>query len=216
LKIPFDKNPLAETMVKYQIEGRGIRDRSVLEAMRKIPRHLFVGGGRPSDAYRDSPLPIGHGQTISQPYMVAVMSEALELNERDKVLEIGTGSGYQTAVLAYIAREVYTVERIEPLLKRAKAILSGMGFTNIHYKLADGNWGWEEEAPFDKIIVTAAASEVPPALKRQLGDNGKLVIPVGDYKSFQELFIIERVGNSYTVEKSIACRFVPLLDGIER
>ncbi len=215
MKVTFDRNPMAETMVRYQIEGRGIRDKNVLEAMRKIPRHLFVKGVHPSNAYRDNPLSIGHGQTISQPYMVAVMTESLGLTEEDRVLEIGTGSGYQTAVLAYIAKEVYTVERIEPLLKRARIILDGMGFTNIHYKLGDGNWGWEEEAPFDKIIVTAAASEVPPVLKEQLGDNGRLVIPVGDYKTFQELFIIERIGNTYTTEKSIACRFVPLLSGIE-
>ena len=216
MKIAFEKNSLAEAMVKYQIEGRGVRDKNVLDAMRKIPRHLFVKGVRPPNAYRDNPIPIGHGQTISQPYMVAVMSEALELRKSDRVLEIGTGSGYQTAILAYIAEEVYSIERIEPLLKRAKSILDALGFTNIHYKLADGNWGWREEAPFDKIIVTAAAPDVPSALKAQLKDNGRLVIPVGDYKTFQELLIIEKKGNSYRVERSIACRFVPLLSGIEQ
>ncbi len=215
MRIDFEENALAEQMVRVQIEGRGIYDSKVLAAMRRIPRHLFVKGLAPVSAYRDGPISIGHGQTISQPYMVAIMTEALKLKDNDRVLEIGTGSGYQTAILAYIAQVVFTIERIEPLLKRAKAILDGLGFENIHYKLADGNLGWKEYAPYDKIIVTAAAPRIPDVLKSQLSDNGIMVVPVGDYKTFQELFIITRKGNSYSIEKSIACRFVPLLEGVE-
>jgi protein-L-isoaspartate(D-aspartate) O-methyltransferase len=195
-------------MVRSQIASRDIRDESVLSAMRSVPRELFV---RPEDhgaAFNDGPLPIGCGQTISQPYIVAYMTELLGLTGESRVLEIGTGCGYQTAVLAEIASKVYTVEIIEDLHRRAVDSLASMGYSNVEFRLGDGRDGWPEEAPFDAIIVTAAPGEVPPALREQLAEGGRLVIPVGT--SVQYIHRIVRRGGDYEDEGLIAVRFVPL------
>ncbi len=167
-------------MVRFQIEQRGISDPDVLEAMKKIPRHLFLSSGAAHRAYGDYPVRIGFKQTISQPYIVAYMTEMLRVGSKDRVLEVGTGSGYQTAVLAQIAESVYTVERIMSLSLHAQKILSGLGYTNIFFKVGNGFKGWAEHAPYSRIIVTAASKDVPEALKDQLADNGILVIPVGE------------------------------------
>ena len=202
----------AERMVKEQIENRGISDEKVLEAMRKTPRHRFVPGTYQQHAYSDSPLPIGHDQTISQPYIVALMTELMDLHKSDKVLEIGTGSGYQAAILGRLAGEVYTIEIVEALAKRSKALLREMDFENIHVKHGDGYKGWPEEAPFDKIIVTAAPEEVPEALKEQLKPGGKMVLPVGD--QFQLLKVIRKSASGKISEETITgVRFVPMIHG---
>jgi protein-L-isoaspartate(D-aspartate) O-methyltransferase len=206
-----DSTNKAEIMVQSQIRGRGIRDSKVLDAMSRIPRHRFVQARESSDAYGDYPLSIGFGQTISQPYMVAYMTEKLDLQGSEKVLEIGTGSGYQTAVLAELCREVYTIERIPALLRRAKILLQSMGYRNIHYRADDGSLGWEEEAPFDRILVTAAVPETPSCYKHQLADGGLIVVPVGDYRGYQILKIIRRRGEQFHSLDTIGCRFVPLL-----
>jgi protein-L-isoaspartate(D-aspartate) O-methyltransferase len=200
---------LAERMVRTQIEARGITDPRILKAMRQVPRRYFVSGT--SDAYGDRPIPIGYGQTISQPYMVAIMTEELSLAGTERVLEIGTGSGYQTAILAELAAEVFTIERIPALLKRAKRLLTDRQYANIEFHLADGSLGWGEKAPFDRILVTAAVASVPRSLKMQLTDNGIIVIPIGDYKTYQVLTIITRVGTHFRRRESIGCRFVPLI-----
>jgi protein-L-isoaspartate(D-aspartate) O-methyltransferase len=179
--------------------------------MSRIPRHRFVQAKERSDPYGDYPLSIGFGQTISQPYMVAYMTEKLDLKGSEKVLEIGTGSGYQTAVLAELCQEVYTIERIPALLRRAKTLLQSMGYQNIHFRADDGSLGWEEEAPFDRILVTAAVPETPSAYKHQLADGGLIVVPVGDYRGYQMLKIIKRQGKKFTTLDTIGCRFVPLL-----
>jgi len=177
-EIDFEKN--RELMVKEQIIARRVKDVHVINALKKVPRHLFVPSNKKNLAYDDCPLPIGEGQTISQPYMVAVMTEYLQINKNSKILEIGTGSGYQTAVLTEIAKEVYTVERIECLSLKAQAILEKLKYKNIFFKVNDGSVGWEEKSPFDAIIVTAAAPNIPVSLKTQLSEKGTLVIPVGD------------------------------------
>jgi len=178
---PRDQFKIArERMVNSQLVSRGISDQRVLAAMSKVPRHLFVDEALMDQAYQDHPLPIGYGQTISQPYIVALMTQALELKGNEKVLEIGTGSGYQTAILAEIADKVYSVERIPALISRARAVLDSLGYTNCFLKLDDGTWGWKEFSPYDAIIVTAASPEVPEPLLKQLKDPGCLVIPVGD------------------------------------
>jgi len=197
-------------MVKEQLIRRGIHDERVLNAMRKVPRHLFVSQDLVDEAYNDYPLPIGYGQTISQPYMVALMTEALELKEDDKVLEIGTGSGYQTAILAELCKEVYTIERILPLLERAKEILKKLGYTNIHFKAGDGTLGWPENKPYDAIIVTAGAPKIPQPLLDQLAEGGRLVIPVGDRFS-QELIKVTKVEGEFIRENLGGCRFVDLI-----
>jgi protein-L-isoaspartate(D-aspartate) O-methyltransferase len=179
--------------------------------MSRVPRECFVRDQRSADPYGDYPIPIGFGQTISQPYIVAVMTEKLCLRGTERVLEIGTGSGYQAAVLAELAAEVYTVERIPSLLKRARELLDELGYTNIEYRIGDGSDGWSEKAPFDGIIVTAAVPEIPSELKGQLGDNGILVIPVGDYKTYQVLTVVRRIGNRFEIDEGIGCRFVPLI-----
>jgi protein-L-isoaspartate(D-aspartate) O-methyltransferase len=196
-------------MVETQIKHRGIKDVRVLEAMEKIPRHLFVPENMRTSAYIDEPLPIGDGQTISQPYIVAYMTEMLQLKGDEKVLEIGTGSGYQAAVLAEIAREVYTVEYIETLSLRAQALLRDLGYRNIFYRIGDGTQGWSEHAPYDAIIVTAAPSKIPGSLKDQLKISGRLIIPVGSM--FQELVLISRGKKKFTKERLIHVRFVPLI-----
>jgi protein-L-isoaspartate(D-aspartate) O-methyltransferase len=211
VKISYPENRQAKRMVRSQIQARGIQDEGVLDVMSRIPRHRFVPGAGTFEAYGDYPLSIGRGQTISQPYMVALMSEEIRLRGRERVLEIGTGSGYQTAVLAELAAEVYTVELVSELLERARALLDELGYTNISYRCADGSLGWPEYAPYDRIIVAAAASSIPRPLTAQLADNGILVIPVGDARAYQTLSIVRRIGNHYQTRESIGCRFVPLV-----
>ena len=198
-------------MVESQIIARGISDRRVIDAMIKIPRHLFVEEAMSAQTYSDSPLPIGEKQTISQPYMVALMTELLQLTGTEKVLEIGTGSGYQAAILATLANRVYTVERLRSLALRARRTLDSLGLLNVNIKIGDGTDGWEAEAPFDAILVTAGAPDVPDALVAQLKTGGRLVIPVGN-KSEQTLVRLTRKedGSSFR-ETSVACRFVKLV-----
>ena len=199
-------------MVDRQIRARGVRSRRVLNAMRKVPWEKFIPEDLHSMAYHDSPLPIGARQTISQPYIVALMTESLELHGGEKVLEIGTGSGYAAAVLAEIAGEVYTIERIEELASRAAAILADCGYANVKVLHSDGTLGLPEQAPFDGIVVTAGAPEVPGSLKRQLKIGGRLVIPVGRHRDLQELLRVTRLAESeYEQEYLTAVRFVPLL-----
>ncbi|MBN2735343.1 MAG: protein-L-isoaspartate(D-aspartate) O-methyltransferase [Spirochaetales bacterium] len=205
------ENSYSEKMVKMQIIARGVTDPFVIQAMKTVPRHFFVEHVEISQAYGDFPLPIGYGQTISQPYMVALMTELLNLKKSDCVLEVGTGSGYQTSVLANIVSMVYTVERIAPLTQKARRIHCDMGITNIEYKTGDGSVGWAEKAPFNKIIVTAAAPNIIEDLKWQLADRGILVIPVGDYRSYQKLMVVIRRGAFFDVSENIGCRFVPLI-----
>ncbi len=169
-----------ERMVETQIKARGIMDSRVIQAMLKVPRHLFVEDALKEQAYGDFPLPIGEGQTISQPYIVALMTEALELKGNERVLEIGTGSGYQTAILAELATWVYTIEKYSSLLEKAKKVLNKLGYKNISFKLGDGSFGWKEASPFQAIIVTAAAPDIPSPLKEQLDEGGRIVIPIGD------------------------------------
>ena len=207
----FLKNERAEMMVKSQISSRGVTDPGVLEVMRAVPRHLFVSGKNRDVAYGDYPIAIGHDQTISQPYIVAYMTQALALRGTEKVLEIGTGSGYQTAVLAELARQVHTVEIVEPLSVYARRLLEALGYDNIAFRCGDGSEGWAEFAPYDCIMVTAAAPSIPDALKHQLGDNGIMVIPVGDYRQYQELTVVRRLGKKFQIEEKIGCRFVPLV-----
>ena len=204
-------------MVEGQIIARGIKDRRVIEAMLKLPRHIFVEEAMASQAYNDKPLPIGEKQTISQPYMVALMTELLELTGKEKVLEIGTGSGYQAAVLATLADRVYTIERIRPLALKARKSLDSLGLLNVNIKISDGTVGWREEAPFDAILVTAGAPDIPRELVDQLAANGKLVIPVGDLYEQTLVRITKREDGSTIRENSIGCRFVKLIgrDGWE-
>jgi protein-L-isoaspartate(D-aspartate) O-methyltransferase len=197
-------------MVQRQLVARGIMDRSVLAAMETVPRHLFVDESLWPEAYDDNPLPIGEGQTISQPYMVAVMTELLELQADDRVLEIGTGSGYQAAVLTRLCQWVYTVERIEKLSEKARKTISGCGYENISFKVADGTEGWPEEAPFDGIVVTAGAPTIPDVLVNQLRTGGRLVIPVGNRFS-QTLKRVIKTEKGTTVESHTGCRFVDLV-----
>ncbi|MBN2441138.1 MAG: protein-L-isoaspartate(D-aspartate) O-methyltransferase [Spirochaetales bacterium] len=210
--MPFDKvDDLSERMVRTQIQTRGIINERLCSIMKRIPRHLFISGIAKEKAYGDHPISIGHGQTISQPYIVALMTDLLSIQKNDKVLEIGTGSGYQTAVLAELSEKVYTIERIHELSKHAQLILNGLGYDNIYFIEGDGSIGYPEQGPFDKIIVTAAAPIVPEELKNQLSDNGILVIPVGDYRSYQVINVIRRIGTLFEVKESIGCRFVPLI-----
>ena len=197
-------------MVEIQLIGRGIRDKKVISAFLKVPRHEFVPPPHRKDAYGDFPLPIGEGQTISQPYMVALMTELLLLKGDEKVLEIGTGSGYQTAILAEIAKSIYTVERIASLLERAKEILEFLGYKNIHFRVGDGTKGWEENAPYDAIIVTAASPEIPPPLFEQLKEGGRMVIPVGN-RLGQDLIRVTKKKGKPKKENFGPCIFVPLI-----
>lgn len=196
-------------MVEFQIRRRGVKDRKVLKAMLKVPRHLFVPEQMKELAYGDEPLPIGEGQTISQPYIVAYMTEALRLRGRERVLEIGTGSGYQTAILAEIVREVYTVELIPELSARARAVLEKFGYRNIQFRVGDGTLGWPEHAPYDAILVSAAPASVPPALVEQLKTGGQMIIPVGT--DFQELVLVTRKETGWDEQRLIGVRFVPLI-----
>jgi len=199
-----------DRMVAQQIQARGINDPRVLTAMRNVPRHLFVDEALWDQAYSDFPLPIGSSQTISQPYIVALMSESLGLKGNEKVLEVGTGSGYQTAILAELARTVCSVERVPALLPRARKVLSNLGYTNVLLKLDDGTWGWQDKAPFDAIIVTAGSPSVPQPLIDQLKDPGIMIIPVGDEYS-QSLIKITKSGNKINQEDMGGVRFVKLL-----
>jgi protein-L-isoaspartate(D-aspartate) O-methyltransferase len=198
-------------MVEGQLIARGIRDRRVIEAMLKLPRHLFVEEAMAAQAYNDNPLPIGERQTISQPYMVALMTELMELKGKERVLEIGTGSGYQAAVLAMLADRVCTIERIRPLAMRARKVLDSLRLLNINIKIDDGTVGWEEEAPFDAILVTAGAPDIPPKLVEQLAPGGRLVLPVGDQFSQTLVRVLKREDGTYATEQSIGCRFVKLI-----
>ncbi len=196
-------------MVEIQLKGRGIKDEKVLEAMGNIPRHMFIPKDFRSHAYRDEPVPIGNGQTISQPYIVAYMTEKLSLKGNEKALEIGTGSGYQAAVLADIVQEVYTVECVKELSISAQKILRELGYENIHFKVGDGSLGWNEYAPYDVIIVTAAPSKTPEVLTKQLNRKGRMVIPVGSV--FQELILFKYENNRLVKKKLLPVRFVPLI-----
>jgi len=187
-----------ERMVETQTKARGIKDERVLKAMLKVPRHLFVDEALRDQAYGDFPLPIGEGQTISQPYIVALMTEALELKGNERVLEIGTGSGYQTAILAELALWGYTIERFPTLLERAKKVLKELGYKNISFKLDDGTLGWKEAAPFDAIIVTAASPDIPLPLVEQLAEGGRMVIPIGDEFSQTLIKGVKKGGKLHT------------------
>ena len=195
-------------MVEEQLSGRDIKDPRVLEAMRKVPRHEFVPEAMRLGAYDDTPLPIGYNQTISQPYIVAYMTEALELQPTHRVLEIGTGSGYQAAVLGELAREVYTIEIVEPLAARARDTLQRLGYKNVHVRTGNGYLGWPEEAPFDRVMVTAAPDQVPPALVEQLKVGGLMAIPVG--VGDQELRILRRTEKGLETLRTLPVRFVPM------
>ena len=197
-------------MVESQIAGRGVSDAEVLRAMVRVPRHLFVDAALRDRAYSDNALPIGHGQTISQPYMVALMTEALRLSGGEKVLEIGTGSGYQTAVLAEIADRVFSIERVAPLYRRARELLDHLGYHRVVLRHGDGTLGWRDQAPFDAIIVTAGAPHVPAELREQLAEGGRLVIPVGD-RSLQSLLRITRREGGDLREDLGGCIFVNLI-----
>ena len=197
-----------DRMVDGQIRARGIKDAAVLRAMRKVPRHMFVPEQLRRHAYADRPLPIGLEQTISQPAIVAYMTEAAQVSKEDKVLEIGTGSGYQAAVLAELAREVYTIEIIPELAEGARRVLAELGYKNVHLRTGNGYLGWPEQAPFDAIVVTAAPDEIPQALVDQLAVGGRMVIPVGT--AYQEMVIVERTSEGVTKKKTIPVRFVPM------
>jgi protein-L-isoaspartate(D-aspartate) O-methyltransferase len=201
----------AQRMVADQIRARGIADQRVLAAMEKVPRHHFVPEAERASAYDDNPLPIGHGQTISQPYIVAFMTEALRLTPDDVVLEIGTGSGYQAAILGELAREVYTIELVPELAASATRTLASEGYQNVHVRAGDGYLGWPEHAPFSKIIVTAAPEVVPEALVNQLAVGGTLILPVGPQHGAQELRILTKSATGVTTERSLAVRFVPMV-----
>jgi len=202
-----------ERMVRDQIEARGVEDVRVLAAMRKVERHRFVPERLLKAAYTDQPLPIGHRQTISQPYIVAYMTEALELKATDRVLEIGTGSGYQAAVLAELVKEVYSIEIVEPLAKEAGQRLKGLGYQNIRLRTGNGYRGWPEAAPFDAIIVTAAPRRIPQALVDQLTEGGRLVAPVGTM--FQELVRVRKTSKGVEKESLLPVRFVPMVGDTE-
>ena len=199
-----------DRMIQDQLQARGIRDRRVLAAMREIPRHLFVEDALREQAYGDFPLPIGSGQTISQPYIVALMTETLQLSGGEKVLEIGTGSGYQTVLLSRLCARVCTVERVEPLMNRARRNFDRLRCHNISSRLDDGSLGWPAEAPFDRVIVTAAGPEVPEPLLEQLADPGLLIMPVGD-RSEQALTVVELVAGEFAVHRLAPVRFVDLV-----
>ena len=203
-----------EKMVREQLVARGVRDARVLDAMGSVPRHEFVPSNRRDQAYEDRPLSIGHGQTISQPYMVAVMSELAELTPGEKVLEVGTGSGYQAAVLAALDVEVYSIEIVKPLAEQARTTLERVGFPKVHLRHGDGYRGWPEHAPFDAIVVTAAPAEVPEPLVEQLAVGGRLVIPVG--RGVQDLMVISKDADGTRRERLFGVRFVPMTGEAEQ
>jgi protein-L-isoaspartate(D-aspartate) O-methyltransferase len=198
-----------DEMVKDQIEERGIHDAATLASLRKVPRHLFVPKKSIDDAYDDRPLPIGFGQTISQPYIVAYMTEIVRPHASNRVLEIGTGSGYQAAVLANIVKEVYTIEIIDTLSKQATTLFNKLNYKNITVKTGDGYYGWKEKSPFDAIIVTAAAEHIPPPLIEQLKENGRMIIPIGSPFMVQQLMLVEKKNGKVRTTSMMPVRFVP-------
>jgi protein-L-isoaspartate(D-aspartate) O-methyltransferase len=211
---PSDESDLAaarQRMVEEQIARRGVRDERVLAAMLRVERHRFVSAAQVHAAYGDHPLPVGEGQTISQPYIVALMTEALALQGDERVLEVGTGSGYQTAILAELARDVYSIEILPELARRARAVLEELGYANVHVGVGDGSQGWAEHAPYQAILVTAAPPEVPPALLDQLAEGGRLVIPIGVHA--QELELYTKSAEGVRVQSLAPVRFVPLTGG---
>jgi protein-L-isoaspartate(D-aspartate) O-methyltransferase len=211
--MPRDDGARRERMVDDQIAARGVRDARLLAALRKIPRHLFVPADLQAAAYADEPLPIGSGQTISQPYIVGYMTEALGLRGGERVLEIGTGSGYQTAVLAELAAEVFTVEIVPELAARARAILDALGYVHVSYRTGDGAAGWPERAPYEAVMVTAAPLAVPRALREQLAVGGRMIVPVG--VGSQTLVLVRRTPSGFEETDLLAVRFVPLVGGRE-
>ena len=201
-----------EIMIERDLKGRDIRDERVIEAMKNIPREIFVTDEYRKMAYFDGPLPIGYGQTISQPYIVAIMTQELEIRDGNKILEIGTGSGYQTAILCDITGKngfVYSIERVKPLANRARRLVSGLGYMNFRIFTGDGTKGLEEYSPFDRIIVTAASPDIPRPLRDQLAENGRLVIPVGNI-DIQELIVAKKINGKLVIKRICGCRFVPL------
>lgn len=207
---------LRERMVKYQIEDRDVKSKIVLDAMRAVPRHEFVPEKYRKEAYNDHPLPIGYGQTISQPYIVALMTELAEVTKGEKVLEIGTGSGYQAAVLAEITDSVYTIEIITELTNEVKHRFQRLGYKKITVKNADGYYGWKEFSPFDAIVVTAAAEHIPPPLIEQLKEGGKMIIPIGHPLQVQDLLVLEKKDGKVRSKNIIPVRFVPLVRGTKK
>ncbi|MEW6586796.1 MAG: protein-L-isoaspartate(D-aspartate) O-methyltransferase [Nitrospirota bacterium] len=205
-----------QAMIEKDIKGRGVKDKKVLEVMAKVPRHLFVDRSLMDRAYDDNPLPIGEGQTISQPYIVAYMTEALKLNPTDRVLEIGTGSGYQAAVLAETVKEVYTLEIRKSLADGAAARLKKLGYKNVSVKYGDGYFGWQEHAPFDAIIITAAANHIPPPLIRQMKEGGRLIIPLGSTVFYQTLTLVTKRKGDLDVRQLIPVAFVPMVGETEK
>lgn len=199
-----------EAMVREQIEAGGVKDAKVLTAMRKVPRHEFVPAAWRSRAYQNGPLPIGENQTISQPYIVAFMTEQLALKPGERVLEIGTGSGYQAAILAELVKDVYTIEIVEPLGKRAAETLKRLGYTGVHVRIGDGYQGWPEAAPFQAIIVTCAPNAVPKPLADQLAEGGRMVIPVGESGDLQQLVVLRKESGKLVTKRTLPVRFVPM------
>ena len=198
-------------MIEEQLVPRGISDKKVLEVFRKVPRHEFVPKDLVQNSYSDYPLPIGEGQTISQPYMVALMTQSLCLKGDEKILEIGTGSGYQAAILSQLVKEVYTVERFKGLAEKASDIFKRSGYENINIKIGDGTLGWEEHVPYDGIIVTAGAPGIPESLLKQLKDGGRMLIPIGSGGFGQILTLVERIGKNIRTSELCGCMFVPLI-----
>jgi protein-L-isoaspartate(D-aspartate) O-methyltransferase len=209
--ILMDFSVARRRMVESQIAARGVTNRRVLDAMSSVPRHLFVEAGLQGHAYADSSLPIGEKQTISQPYIVAVMTAALELEGPERLLEIGTGCGYQTAILAQLAKRIYSVERISSLAAKARRVLDRLQISNVNIKIGDGTVGWPEQAPFDGILVAAGSPEVPPGYLQQLAIGGRLVIPVGDLGEQELIRVVRLAEDRYEQEFLMGCRFVPLI-----
>jgi protein-L-isoaspartate(D-aspartate) O-methyltransferase len=199
-----------QVMVDRHLASRDITDPQVLRAMSIVPRHLFMSETYRHLAYADHPLPIGDGQTISQPYIVALMTQLLEVQPKEKILEIGTGSGYQAAVLAQLGAEVYTIEIIQELADRASGTLARLGYDSIHVKWGDGNLGWEQEAPFDAVIITCASSTIPPALFHQVREGGRIVLPLGNPQTYQTLCVIRKQKGKPVTQKVSSVRFVPM------
>jgi protein-L-isoaspartate(D-aspartate) O-methyltransferase len=209
-------NVMRDRMVREQIERQGVKDAKVLAAMRKVPRHEFLPPELRSRAYDDRPLPIAEGQTISQPYIVAFMTEQLDLEPGERVLEIGTGSGYQAAVLAELVKDVYSIEIVEPLARQAAETLKRLGYERVHTRIGDGYLGWPEAAPFQGIIVTCAPNAVPKPLVEQLAEGGRMVIPVGEAGDVQELVVLRKVDGKLVTKKSLPVRFVPMTGKAEK
>ncbi|MFA5118171.1 MAG: protein-L-isoaspartate(D-aspartate) O-methyltransferase [Candidatus Omnitrophota bacterium] len=206
----MDYTALRKRMVEEQIVARGVNNKRVIDAFRKVERHRFIPVDKRASAYADFPISIGEGQTISQPYIVAVMTQSLDLSGAEKVLEIGTGSGYQTAILAELAKEVFTIERLQKLSSHAASTLAEMGYKNIHFLAGDGTLGWQEEAPFDRIIITAASPQIPLPLTEQLIESGKLVLPLGPQGS-QMLTLVKKENHKLESTYICGCIFVPLI-----